>query len=604
MVDDMSQAVASAISIAGGSLAPSLDGDEASAERLNGVVLSMSQSGESPVPGSRRDSASANPSLLGSPRSDQWLGGPRTRRDFIALGAGTAASLALAACGSSSSKTGTSTGTGLGLPSGGPVRRGGRLRLATVGGGTAETLNPNQAALSDIDIGRQLCLYDWLFTVPDLSGKTHLQLAESAEPNKTATEWTIRLRPGVEFHDGATLTADDLLYTLNWIANPKNAATNVFFASFWDIKNAKKLDNLTIRLPLTLPIADLPAMLGVTGFGVIRNGTTSFAQPNGTGPWKFVSWTPGQHSLFVRNPNYYESGLPYLDELELLSIPDETARLNAVLGGQVDGSGQMPYAQAKSYVAQGSSAPFNILVNNGISEVYFTMGTAAQPFSDRRVRQAMRLVIDRQAMINTVQSGFGRVLNDLWGKGFPYYNNNLLQRQPDIEQAKWLLKRAGYENLSVTLSTAETVAGQVEAATLLQQQAAAAGVTIALRKVPASTYYSTGWPNYPFGQTEYEATTIPYFYAAGMLPGAPFNDTQWKDPATLALAREAIGDPNPATAQDKWNKFQEDLWTYGAQIHWGTSPYMDFVSKRVHAAPATSAYYDWGGYDLKRYWLA
>jgi peptide/nickel transport system substrate-binding protein len=490
------------------------------------------------------------------------------------------------------------------LPSGGKIKRGGRLTVASIGGGNTETLNPMLAGINPIDIGRQACLYDWLVGTPDLQGNVPLRLAESMEPNKDGTVWTIRLRPGVEFHDGSPLTADDVLYSLNYIADPENAALNGFMATFFNLKEAKKLDNLTVRLPLSFAIGDLGAMIGAgTGLAIIKDGTTNFEKPNGTGPWKFQSWTQGQHSLFVRNPNYWESGVPYLDELYMVSISEETARLNAVLSGQVDAAAQMPYAQGQAYAS--GSGPVNVLVNNGIPEVYFTMGTASKPFNDVRVRQAFRLIVDRKALIDEVQSGYGTVLNDLWGKGFPYYNSSLPQREQDIEQAKSLLKQAGYDNnLSVTLTTAEASAGQLPAATLYAQQAAEAGVKVTLKKLPEASYYSTGWPNYSFGQTSYQGTPIPYFYAAAMLPEAPYNDTQWTEPKAINLLKAAIGDANKATAKDKWDEFQKFMWENGAQIHWGTAPYIDLVAKHVNAAPPTSAFYDFGGYNFNRYWLS
>ena len=539
-----------------------------------------------------------------TPRAGDHLLGDSTRRGFLALGAGTAASLALAACGGSSKGSASSSSAPVaGLPDSGPVKRGGRLTVAQIGGGSTETLNPMLAGINPIDIGRQFCLYDWLVGAPDLHGNVPLRLAESMEPNKDGTEWTIRLRSGVEFHDGSPVTADDVLYSFNYIANPKNAALNLFITSFFNLKAAKKLDNLTVRMPLAFPIGDLGAMIGAgTGLAIVKNGTTNFEKPNGTGPWKFQSWTQGQHSLFVRNPNYWESGVPYLDELYMVSISEETARLNAVLSGQVDAAAQMPYVQAKAYAS--GTGPVNVLVNNGIPEVYFTMGTAHKPFNDVRVRQAFRLLVDRKALISEVQSGYGTVLNDLWGKGFPYYDDSLPQREQDIERAKSLLKQAGYDNdLTVTLATAEASAGQLPAATLLAQQAAEAGVKVTLRKLPEASYYSTGWPNYPFGQTSYQGTPIPYFYAAAMFAGAPYNDTQWTEPKAIALLKDAIGDANKATAQDKWSEFQKFMWENGAQIHWGTAPYIDLVGKHVNAAPPENAYYDFGGYNFNRYWL-
>jgi peptide/nickel transport system substrate-binding protein len=526
---------------------------------------------------------------------------------------GAAAGVALAACGGSSTpsttKAGTTAGTttsGATPPVGGTPKRGGRLRVAFVGGGSAETLNATQACLSDVDIARATAMFDGLVTFPDLKGNIHNALAESFEPNSDGTEWTIRVRQGVEWHDGSPLVADDVMYWLNYIANPKSGACLAFLPPlFLNLKEMKKLDKYTVRLPLTKPLANLPAMFCQEGFALIKNGTTSFSHPIGTGPFKFVNWTPGQSSLFKRNPNYWQHGLPYVDELEFLSLPDTTARVNALLGGQVDGAGGVPYAQAKSYLAQGAGAPVNILVTGGSSELYFTMGTATKPFNDVRVRQAFKMIIDRQAMLQTVNLGFGEILNDLWGKGLPHYDSSIPQRTTDVEKAKSLLKAAGYHNsAAVTLTTAETVPGQVEGATLFQQQLQSAGVSVNLRKVPPGTYYSQGWPNYQFGQTSFQGAPLDYFYATTQLPGCPYPDAQWKDPKAYKLVEEALADVNPATAQDKWNALQQYVWTNGGHIHWATGPYTDGLAKNVHGAvPQVSGYYEFGGAVFTKYWL-
>jgi peptide/nickel transport system substrate-binding protein len=545
--------------------------------------------------------------------SDRLLSDPVDRRRFLAAGMGAAAGLALAACGGSSRPSGThgaSTTAGASpfgtAPAGGTPIRGGRLRVAWVGGGSSETLNATQACLADIDIARAASLFDGLMSYPDANGNIHPALAEEMTSNKDATVWDIRLRSGVTWHDGSPLIAEDLMYWLNYIANPKSGACLNFLPNlFIDLKGMKKMDNLTVRVPLTRPFAQFPAMFCQEGQALIKRGTTSFAHPIGTGPFEFVSWTPGQNSVFKRNPNYWQTGKPYLDELEFISIPDTTARQNALLTGEVDAAAGLPYPQAKAYLAQGMSAPINVLITPGNNEVYFTLGTASKPFSDVRVRQAFKYLIDREAMLKTVNLGFGEILNDLWGKGEQYYDSSIPQRPHDPEKAKALLKQAGYDNnLTVTLTTAPFVPGMVEAATVYAQQAGAVGATVNVRKVPASTYFSQGWPNYQFGQTSFQAAPLAYFYATTQLPGAPYLDTQWKDPKAISLVEAALADTNPATAQDNWNAWQLYDWENGGQVHWATGPYTDGLSKKVRGAvPIVSSFFSFGGAQFLNYWL-
>ena len=179
-----------------------------------------------------------------------------------------------------------------------------------VGGGDKETLDPH-LALADIDFARGLNLFDRLtHFMPDLSVQP--LLAESLEPNSKGTVWQVKLRSGVTWHDGKPFTADDVLYTYRRIIGKKLIGVSRLGAL--DIARAKKVNDLTLTLPLKLPFADLPAMLAEVWLSIVQNGATKFSPPIGTGPFKFKSWTPSRQSLFVKNENYFASGKPYLDD--------------------------------------------------------------------------------------------------------------------------------------------------------------------------------------------------------------------------------------------------------------------------------------------------
>ena len=142
-------------------------------------------------------------------------------------------------------------------------------------------------------------------------------LALSAEPNKDANVWTIRLRSGVTWHDGRPFTADDVVYTFHGWANPANFA-HAATGNLIDFSGLRKSDSLTVEVPLVASVADFPAFLTTYNNFIIQDGTTAHdfkTGPQGTGPFSFVSFTPGQSSVFKRNPNYWESGKPYVDQV-------------------------------------------------------------------------------------------------------------------------------------------------------------------------------------------------------------------------------------------------------------------------------------------------
>jgi peptide/nickel transport system substrate-binding protein len=512
-----------------------------------------------------------------------------TRRRFV-VGAGAAAAAAVVGCGGSKDSSDGGGDNGGGGGGSGGKRTDEPLRVAVSGGGEAETLNPLLSGNDTASWLRGLSLFEWVAVLgPDLEPKLHL--AESIEANSTGSEWTIRLRQGIKWHDGKPVTADDLKYTFVYAANPKTGAPASSITALMDVKRIKKLDERTVRIPMKEPVGDLPSLISSTTWALIQDGTTSFDKPIGTGPFRFESWARGQRSTFVRNEDYWQSGEPHAKSLEIVSIDDEAARLNALLADQVDVVGAVNFAQAKNYLAQGDSAPIKLLVGESPQATSFTMGTAHAPFDDPRVRQAMRLLVDRKQMIDSAQFGFGEVANDLPCLGQPLYNGDLPRRERDVEQARALLKQAGRENLSLVLDSTDGsfFPGQLEAATLLAEQAKEAGVKITVRKHPLANYYTSVFPNYPFAQIQWTASTIPLQYLYAYLPESGLNGSQWKDPTTTKLLRQALRTVHKGAAAELWNQVQEELWNRGPEIYWGTCPTIDAVSKRVQGATASRA---------------
>ena len=166
-------------------------------------------------------------------------------------------------------------------------------------------------------------------------------------------------------------------------------------------------------------------------------------KPIGTGAFKFVSFTSGERSLCAKNADYWEEGKPYVDEWEDISISDDAARLNALLAGEIDMMSQLEFAQAK---AQQEAGEIQVIDAPSPAIQVILMAVDEPPFDDPLVRQAFRLIPDRQALINGALAGFGTVGNDLAGAGLPYFAD-LPAREQDLEQAKSLLQQAGQEGL-------------------------------------------------------------------------------------------------------------------------------------------------------------
>jgi peptide/nickel transport system substrate-binding protein len=481
-----------------------------------------------------------------------------------------------AACSSSSSSSSPTTG-------GGAPKAGGTLRLGFTGNGNNETMDPG-LIVADVDGARVRSLFDPLVeSQPNLDLKPGL--AESWEPNSTATVWTVRLRSGVEWHDGKPLTADDVIYTLKRNAQNSKLDGHSTVAPI-DLAGVKKMDNLTVQIPLHYPVANLFASFYQHFMSVVQDGATNFDKPIGTGPFKFKSWTPGTSSVFVKNPNYWQSGRPYVNELECQSIPDPGARFNALTSGEIDGMNTLSFSQAKT---QAPASNITVLTGDGPVDV--------------RVRQAMRLIADRSALVSTAQLGYGQIGNDLFGKGIQFYDTSLQQREPDIDQAKHLLKAAGADGLQVTLYSSNFQPGLLESALAFSQQAKAAGVTVNVNNGPGSTYFSDHYLKAPFMQSVWNPTPLSTWMISAVTSDAPFNETHWKDPAFDKLVKEASAQLDTSKAADLWNQAQQILWNEGGYLIWGFQPWLDGLASNVHGA--TGSYAGSLGYwNFRDWWLS
>src|SRR3954453_2533376 len=471
-------------------------------------------------------------------------------------------------------------------------KRGGTLRAGFVGGGTAETLNPF-LGVTPIAEARIQNLYDPLVLVnADLTRSPGLALEWTH--NKDATVWEVKLRPGVTFHNGKSFGAEDVIWSIKQMAGKTSAALP--FVSGIKLGELKAVNKLTVRIPLKAADADLPGNFTYYNTWIVPKGQTAkdFKKPIGTGPFVAQSFTPGRESVFAKNPNYWVKGKPYVDSLKITNIDDNTARLNALLSGQIDAMAKLPTQQAKAHASTGD---INVLVAPSPQAMMFYMDTQKAPFSDNRVRQAMRLIADRPALIESAISGFGTVGNDTVGKGLPYYDDSLPQRVQDIDKAKSLLKQAGQENLTVEFQTSEIFPGFVESATLFAQQAKAAGVTVKLKQEPANSYYNPSllYLKMAFAETQWPMLSLKYFYLQALSPNAPYNETHFKSAAFSDALAKAIAELDKSKAQDYWNQVQQIQYDSGGYLQWVNADWVDAVSKNVqglkpHAAGALGNY--------------
>jgi peptide/nickel transport system substrate-binding protein len=515
----------------------------------------------------------------GEPASDvrhdaRERGDPSFSRRQLLLGGVAVATASLAsACGGGGSSRTSSLLTSSVPTAAGTARKGGHLRAGISGGSSKDTLDPKYP-IQQIDLARVANLYDPL-TAFSPEYKLEMQLAEAFEPNRTADVWTVRLRDGVEFHNGKTLTADDLIYTFQRILDKSSPGVAAAQLSIVDLVGTRKLDSRTVRIKLNKPNAILPEVVTFA----VRIVPTGFdpRSPVGTGPFKYKSFTPGEQSVFERYDNYWGDAA-FVDDLVIIDLTDDTARVNALLGGQVDVIDSVPYAQAR--VVKGTPG-FSLLVSKTGAWRVFGMRVDVAPFNDVRVRQAMRLALDRDQMIAQALAGEAVPGNDVFGIYDPCYNGELPQHRHDPEQARALLRQAGHDGLNIKLTTAPVAVGIVEAAQVFAKQAQSAGIHISIERVDEGVLYGDQYLTWHFFG-DY-GSTHPYLVQAGLslLPTAVYNYTHWKDVEWFRLYNQAIAQTDDSRRCSIVAEMQNIDHDRGGDIIWSFINVVDGLSSKV-----------------------
>jgi len=336
-------------------------------------------------------------------------------------------------------------------------------------------------------------LYDRLVRL-NTDGIPAPELATEWRANDDATEWTFILREGVTFHDGKSFSSADVAYTIAHFLDPN--LESPMTATLGLIESTETPDAQTIIIKLTQGHADLPLLLGHRGAAIIPEGSgETIGQTGiGTGPFTMESLDP-EGTTHLRANDAYWKGIPEAAEVELLGLPDAAARVLAAQAGQVDLLLDVTAAQAALFA---NNDDFTVINFPSGRFATLAMRTDTPPFDDVRVRQALRMVVNRQEMVDLVLEGHGTATCDVPVAPNDMYRWNTECPQ-DIEQAKVLLAEAGYaDGIDVTVYVSDLDPQFIPLAEVYQQQAAEAGIRVTIDVKPADSYWSDVWMTQPF----------------------------------------------------------------------------------------------------------
>jgi peptide/nickel transport system substrate-binding protein len=414
-------------------------------------------------------------------------------------------------------------------------RKGGRFRYALTGGGTTDSLDP--ATIADhmmINVNWQV--RNNLVEI-DHKGNPIPELAESWEPSKDVSKWIFNLRKGVEFHNGKTMDAEDVVFSIeHHRKKDSKSGAKGLLSSILEIKTDGKN-----RVIFTLDggDADLPFILSDYHLTIQPSGTTDFENGMGTGGYILERFEPGVACLARRNPNYWKSGRAHFDEVETLSISDDVARTTALKTKSID---FMNRCDLKTLSLLQKVPYLQIVTTTGTKHYTIPMLTDVAPYDNNDVRLALKYAIDRELHVKQIFRGLAKPGNDHpISPSQKYYASELPQRQYDPDKALYHLKKAGLQGHTFKLHTAD-VAGSiaVDSAMLYKESAAKAGINIEIVREPNDGYWSNVWMKKSWCYSHWSGRPTPgWMFATTYIADSKWNESHWKNERFNALYKSA-----------------------------------------------------------------
>ena len=412
---------------------------------------------------------------------------------------------------------------------------GGTLRVGITSLSTADALDPALATTpGGYAIARQI--FDTL-TEFGSEGQMKMRLAESMIPDGAADNWVVTLRKA-RWQDGKPVTADDVIFTVKRIMERGAPLPPASSLSFIDPNGMTKLDERTVRFKLVYPTMAFADSFASPTLAIVPQGFNP-AHPIGSGPFRLDTVEPGTRITFTANRSYWKSGEPFVDSLQIIGFPGSLSEVNALVGGQIDIASSIDPILAP--LIEKAGVRLKLVEYPTTGTVAWQMNAGRKPFDDARVRQALRLAVNRRQIIDQVYDGHATLGNDIFSPDDKAYDKELPQREKNVAAARQLLIDAGYKGgLRVVLTSAPIQPTADRQNEVLVQQAAKAGFDIAIDSVDTASYYGESYGTYPLSLSFWGQLSIFEQAAFTVAKNAPYNATHWHDPEYDALYEQAL----------------------------------------------------------------
>ncbi|HBF28450.1 ABC transporter substrate-binding protein [Rhizobium sp.] len=463
--------------------------------------------------------------------------------------------------------------------------KGGALRAAGYSASNADTLDPAKASLST-DYVRCCAVYNRLSNL-DKSGALQMELAESFD-SKDAQVWTIKLKSGVTFHDGKSLTADDVVFSLKRHLDPAVGSKVAKIAA--QMTGIKALDKSTVEITLAHPNADLPTILAIHQFMIVADGTTDFSKGNGTGAFIVEKFEPGVRSIMKRNGNYWKAGGPHVDSFEFFAISEDNARVNALLSGDIQLAASINPRSMRLVESQ-----TGVVLSKTTSGNYtnLNMRLDMAPGNKKDFIDGMKLIVNREQIVKAALRGLAEVGNDQPVSPANFYHNaNLKPKAFDPDKAKFLFQKAGVLGQSIPVIASEAASSSIDMAMIIQASAAAIGMKLDVQRVPSDGYWDNYWLKAPihFGNIN-PRPTPDILFSLLYSSDAPWNESQYKSPKFDKMLLEARGMLDQAKRKEIYDEMQVMIAEEAGTIIPAYLSNVDAISSKLKGLESSP----WGG---------
>ena len=434
-------------------------------------------------------------------------------------------------------------------------KRGGVLRAGLGHGATTDTLDPGLFAAGFI-IPVCIAMNGYLTTM-DANSEVQPLMVESWEASPDAKKWSFKIRSGIEFHNGKTVTTEDIITSINHHRGEGNtSAAAPLVASVTDIRADG--DDMVI-FELDAGNADFPAVL--TDYHIpiqpAVDGKMDWKSGIGCGAYRLENLQPGVSAKLKRFENHWNDDEGFVDEWEALVLLDTNARMTAVLTGDVDLADKVDVKTAGRLTGAPGLTVHNIAGNQHYT---FAMNTKMDPYGDNNVRQALKYGINREELVEKILFGYGSVGNDHpIGRGQRFFNSELEQKSFDPDKAKFFLKEAGLSSLDVELSASDAAfAGAIDAGLLVQNSCAQAGINVTVSREPNDGYWSDVWMKKGWVASYWGGRPVEdLMFTLAFKSGVSWNESYWSNERFDALLAEARAELDEEKRREMYWEMQD-----------------------------------------------